>query len=63
VNYVIAAWLSCAALLVFYSVRTVHRERVLRRSLSPKARLAPGRPVASPGPGRPGPAQESNKWT
>jgi hypothetical protein len=36
VNYVIAAWLSCGAILAAYSARTLRRERALRRSLVPK---------------------------
>jgi hypothetical protein len=36
VNYVIAAWLSCAAILTAYAGRTLRRERLLRRSLVPK---------------------------
>jgi hypothetical protein len=35
-NYVIAAWTSCGALLVLYTARTLRRERTLRRSLAPK---------------------------
>jgi hypothetical protein len=52
-NYVIAAWLACAAILVVYSLRTVHRERSLRRSLAPKA--SPRRRGLAP--------EESGKWT
>ena len=37
-NYVIAAWLSCGAILGAYVLRTLHRERALRRSLLPKGR-------------------------
>jgi hypothetical protein len=37
-NYVIAAWLSCGAILAAYALRTVQRERALRRSLSPRER-------------------------
>lgn len=33
-NYVIAAWVSCGALLAVYSARTLWRERALRRSLA-----------------------------
>jgi len=33
VNYVIAAWAGCGAILLAYSARTVRRERALRRSL------------------------------
>lgn len=33
-NYVIAAWVSCGALLAGYAWRTLRRERLLRRSLS-----------------------------
>jgi hypothetical protein len=40
-NYVIAAWLSCGAILIAYAFRTVHRERALRRSLLPKEPLLP----------------------
>lgn len=47
-NYVIAAWLSCAAILVVYAVRTVHRERSLRRSLAPRGLHGPGRPAVPP---------------
>lgn len=32
-NYVVAAWTSCGALLILYVLRTLWRERVLRRSL------------------------------
>lgn len=32
-NYVLAAWGACGALLVAYSARTVRRERALRRAL------------------------------
>jgi hypothetical protein len=53
VNYVIAAWLACAAILVVYALRTVHRERSLRRSLTPKA-VPPTTGVASDG---------GSKWT
>ncbi len=35
-NYVAAAWLSCGAILVAYSARTLRRERALRRCLVPK---------------------------
>jgi hypothetical protein len=35
-NYVVAAWLSCGAILVAYAARTLRRERSLRRSLAPK---------------------------
>ena len=35
-NYVIAAWLSCGAILLAYAARTLHRERSLRRSLAPR---------------------------
>jgi hypothetical protein len=52
-NYVVAAWLSCAAILVVYALRTVHRERSLRRSLAPKA-FARKEPLAP---------KESRKWT
>jgi hypothetical protein len=37
-NYVIAAWLSCGAILAAYAFRTLHRERALRRSLMPRDR-------------------------
>ena len=33
-NYVIAAWLCCAAVLALYALRTLRRQRLLRRSLS-----------------------------
>jgi len=33
-SYVVAAWSSCAALLIAYALRTLRRERALRRSLS-----------------------------
>ncbi|HTV11722.1 MAG TPA: hypothetical protein VME20_07650 [Acidimicrobiales bacterium] len=36
-NYVIAAWMSCGALLVIYAVRTVRRERSLRKLLGKDA--------------------------
>ena len=35
-SYVVAAWLSCGAILVAYAARTLRRERALRRSLVPK---------------------------
>jgi hypothetical protein len=35
-NYVWAAWLSCGVLLLLYSLRTVRRERTLRRLLGKK---------------------------
>jgi hypothetical protein len=35
-NYVVAAWVSCGAILVAYAARTLRRERALRRSLVPK---------------------------
>jgi hypothetical protein len=35
-NYVVAAWVSCGAILVAYAARTLRRERALRRSLAPK---------------------------
>jgi hypothetical protein len=47
-NYVIAAWLSCGAILLAYALRMVHRERSLRRSLSPKIPGA-ARRAAEPG--------------
>jgi hypothetical protein len=37
-GYVLAAWLSCGSLLGLYSLRTLRRERLLRRSLSPEDR-------------------------
>lgn len=37
-NYVIAAWLSCGALLVLYSLRTLRRERALQRLMGNKPR-------------------------
>jgi hypothetical protein len=50
-NYVVAAWICCAVILLAYTVRMVRRERSLRRSLAPGAFLAPPRPKApSPGP-------------
>jgi hypothetical protein len=36
-NYVIAVWLSCAALLSWYAFRTLRRARSLRRSLQKDA--------------------------
>jgi hypothetical protein len=33
-SYVVAAWSSCGALIFAYAVRTLYRERTLRRSLS-----------------------------
>jgi len=33
-SYVIAAWCSCGALLAAYALRTLRRERSLRRSVS-----------------------------
>jgi len=33
-NYVLAAWFSSGALLAFYTLRTLHRERSLRRLLA-----------------------------
>lgn len=35
-SYVVAAWLSCAAILAAYAGRTLRRERALRRCLAPK---------------------------
>ena len=35
-NYVVAAWACCGALLAAYAARTLRRERSLRRSLSPR---------------------------
>jgi hypothetical protein len=35
-GYVLAAWLSCGGLLTLYALRTLRRERALRRSLSPE---------------------------
>ena len=37
-NYVVAAWLSCGAILLVYALRTLRRERLLRRSLAPTGR-------------------------
>jgi hypothetical protein len=54
-NYVIAAWLSCGAILLAYSLRTLYRERSLRRSLAPKVAGPARRPdqvrTAKPRPG------------
>jgi hypothetical protein len=71
-NYVVAAWLSCGAILLAYAARTLHRERSLRRSLAP--RRAPKRTgAAAPGgattrraiaePGRPLAPEERAQWT
>jgi len=38
VNYVVAAWVSCGVLLAAYALRTVRRERTLRRALSAEDR-------------------------
>ena len=35
-NYVVAAWVSCGAILVAYAARTLRRERSLKRSRAPK---------------------------
>jgi hypothetical protein len=35
-NYVVAVWVSCGAILVAYAARTLRRERSLKRSLAPK---------------------------
>jgi hypothetical protein len=35
-NYVVAAWVACGAVLVAYAARTLRRERSLKRSLAPK---------------------------
>jgi hypothetical protein len=59
VNYVIAAWLACAFILALYAVRTVHRERTLRRSLAPKAAAVPGNGGSS----RRQAQEGSGKWT
>jgi hypothetical protein len=37
-GYVLAAWISCGSLLSLYVLRTLRRERLLRRSLSPEDR-------------------------
>jgi hypothetical protein len=37
-NYVVAAWVSCGAILVAYAARTLRRERSLKRSLASKDR-------------------------
>ena len=51
-NYVVAAWLSCGAILLIYALRIVRRERLLRRSLAPTGRtnLAAGAPDRPDGP-------------
>jgi hypothetical protein len=59
-NYVIAAWLSCGAILLAYAARTLHRERSLRRSLAP--RPAPKRRIIGD-PGRPLAPEERAQWT
>jgi hypothetical protein len=71
-NYVIAVWICCAVILVTYTLRTVRRERSLRRSLASGGLLAPKRPMA-PGPAvaTSGPAaargtlapEETGTWT
>jgi hypothetical protein len=33
-NYVIAAWAACGAIVAAYAARTLRRERALRRALS-----------------------------
>jgi hypothetical protein len=72
-NYVIAAWLSCGAILLVYALRTVHRERSLRRSLPSQAPKRPGARAGTPtGPatrgtvgelGRPLAPEERAQWT
>jgi hypothetical protein len=71
-NYVIAAWVSCGAILLAYAVRTLHRERTLRRSLAPTVAGPPrgtaksGAALSSSGNGEPDRAlaPEGNRtWT
>ena len=61
-NYVVAAWLSCGAILLIYALRTVRRERLLRRSLAPTGRthLAAG---AADRPDGPLVSEERGKWS
>jgi hypothetical protein len=71
-NYVVAAWLSCGAILLAYAARTLHRERSLRRSLAPRRapkRAGAGAPSgattrrAIAEPGRPLAPEERAQWT
>ncbi|MDA8303463.1 MAG: hypothetical protein M0005_18430 [Actinomycetota bacterium] len=49
-NYVIAAWLSCGALLALYSLRTLRRERALQRLMGNEPRRV-GSPAGQSGAG------------
>jgi hypothetical protein len=71
-NYVIAAWLSCGAILLAYAARTLHRERSLRRSLAPRPaakRSGAGAPSGAAtrrtigDPSRPLAPKERTQWT
>ncbi len=71
-NYVIAAWLSCGAILLAYAARTLYRERSLRRSLAPRPapkRAGAGAPSGAAtrraigDPGRPLAPEERAQWT
>jgi hypothetical protein len=71
-NYVIAAWICCAVILLAYTLRTARRERSLRRSLAaggflaPKRPMAPGPAVVPSGPAAPQGAlvsEETGSWT
>lgn len=61
-NYVIAAWLSCGALLVLYALRTLRRERVLQRLMG-KSPGRPKRPAGQPATGERGrPIKTGTQW-
>ena len=62
-NYVVAAWICSAVILLAYTLRTVRRERSLRRSLAAGGFLAPKRPMA-PGPAvaTSGPPHPRERW-
>ncbi len=65
-NYVVAAWVSCGAILLAYAVWTLRRERLLRRLLAPTGSAGPRTPlaagVADPTDG-PLVAEERGKWS
>ncbi len=58
-NYVLAAWISCAAILAAYTGRTLRRERLLRRSLVPRSPEVLG---SSPVLGSPREDKDGPKW-
>ena len=61
-NYVIAAWLSCGALLVLYSLRTLRRARALQRLMGNKPRGVGG-PAGQPANGAQGvPSSAEAQW-